>query len=167
MPDKGFEQSALERIGAQLDPMADAMASTMGLPPGGTRYSKDDEALEWNASPIASPDQRVQAMLELKAAGKTNEEITDLVYPNRRRLIMASRPKIADQLAFAKDMAKRMQKAADEMGMPPSPGELMPPTPAPMEPAAPAPVPPSIPTAQADPMTQPSILDQPISVGVN
>lgn len=145
---RGYEDAVIERISAQVDPLAEAMADAMGLPPGGKTYTQDDIDAEWSFSPLASPEERVTAMLQLKQLGKTDEEITDLVYPNRRRLVEASHPGPAERIKFAKAQDARMQKLA--AAMTPPPVEPMPP-PAPMTAPAPA---------------APSILDRPLNLAM-
>jgi hypothetical protein len=110
----GFEEAVLRRIDQMADPMAEAAANMMGMPPGGKKYSQSEIDAEWNWSPMASPQVRVEAMLELKALGKTDEEITDAVYPNRRRLIKTSHPNINEQIKFAKAQNARMAKLEAE-----------------------------------------------------
>lgn len=169
---QGFEEAALARIAQQLDPMADATAGQMGMPPGAKRYTAEDELVQWNYSPIASPQVRVETMIELHAAGKSLEEITDAVYPNRRRLITTGRTRPDEQIAFAKQMASLMQKKAAEQAPTPQPMPVsgtvpmsmdtmpMGTPPAPMAPAPPAPMPAAAPV----PVSPPSILDQPLSM---
>lgn len=167
----GFEEAALQRILGSVDSMAEATAGQMGMPPGAKRYSEAEQLAEWNYSPIASPQARVEAMIELHMAGKSLEEITDAVYPNRRRLITTGRTRPDEQIAFAKQMANLMQKKAAEQAPPPQnmpvsgsvpmSMDTMPmgTTPAPMAPAQPA----SMPAAAPSPVSPPSILDQPMS----
>lgn len=164
---QGFEETVIERINQMVDPMADAAAGLMGMPPGGKRYTQAEIDNEWNFSPLADPKTRAETMLALKQLGKSDEEITDAVYPKRRRLITTGRPKIADQLSFAKAQANRMAKLAVEMGMFPAPTDRpaevqaqpdravggTDPAPTMPPPAAPAPVPPVAPA--------PSPLDAP------
>ncbi len=172
MPDKGYEDVAIQRINGMLDPMAKAMAQGMGMPPGGQKYSESDELEQWNYSPIADPRVRVEAMLELKQLGKTDEEITDAVYPNRRRLIATGRPQISAQISFAKQMDKKMAKLGAQFGQEQGAGLQAQPfkdvgadfTPAPTMAPSPAPAPAEQPEPLASaPIQPPSILDQPVS----
>lgn len=162
---QGFEQAAIDRILAMVDPMSDAAASMMGLPPGGKRYTQQEIDDDWNWSPIADPGQRVQAMLQLRDLGKTDEEITDAIYPKRRRIIETSHPKLADRIAFAKQMDARMQKLSEEMAaqMAPEPSSLALPAPTAPEPQTAAPVIPEPMAPAPEPAPQPSLLDQPLS----
>lgn len=169
----GFEEAALSRILDGIDGMVDAASSMMGTPPGARTYTTDEQLTEWNFSPIADPAQRVEAMLTLKMQGRTDEEITDAIYPNRRRLITTGRPRIDEQVKFAREMNALMRKKeAERMGqMPPVAGATAPvstpatapnaaltaPATAPMSPAT---TPPTAPTAPAAP-AQPSMLDMP------
>lgn len=154
-PRRGYEEEVLTRIDGMLDPLSEATADMMGLPPGGKRYTQAEIDAEWNFSPIGDPQVRAETMLQLKQLGKTNEEITDQVYPNRRRLITTSRPLVSDQIAFAKGQARRLEKMrAEQAPPPPSPLDQQAPPDPPM-PAAPVPEPQM---AQSAP---PSMLDQP------
>lgn len=166
----GFEEAVLQRIDQTMDPMVDAVAQRLGTPPGAKTYTTDEQLTEWNFSPIADPAQRVEAMLALKAQGQTNEQITDAIYPNRRRLITTGRPRADQQIAFAREMNRLMQKKeAERMAqMPPVAGATAPlstPATAPnaaltapsTAPIAPATTPPTAPAAPA----QPSMLDMP------
>lgn len=118
----GFEEAVLQRIDQMMDPMVDAVAQRLGTPPGAKTYTTDEQLTEWNFSPIADPAQRVEAMLTLKMQGRTDEEITDAIYPNRRRLITTGRPRIDEQVKFAREMNRLMQrKEAERMAqMPPA-----------------------------------------------
>ena len=172
MADKpGFEEAALRRIGQQLEPMADAAAGVMGMPPGGTKYSQSEQLETWNYSPIADPRVRVETMLELKALGKTDEEITDALYPKRRQLITTGRPQTAAQIRFAKEMDTLMTKQGEMtgMGLQGQPDQAVGATmPAPT--MAPSPTPPAEPVQSfapeiaPTPAPAPSMLDQPISM---
>src|SRR5438045_3615937 len=84
---RDIEEAALQRIGEQFDAMADAFANEAGLPPGGKRYSTDEQLAEWNYSPIADPVTRAETMAQLLGMGVSVEKITDQIYPNRRRLV--------------------------------------------------------------------------------
>ena len=165
MADKpGFEEAALRRIGQQLEPMADAAAGVMGMPPGGTKYSQSEQLETWNYSPIADPRVRVETMLELKALGKTDEEITDALYPKRRQLITTGRPQTAAQIRFAKEMDTLMMKQGEALGMP-MPEASPAPQPEPAAPSMPAePVQSFAPEIAPTPAPAPSMLDQPISM---
>ena len=124
MPEQpGFESAVLARIAGQIDPLVDAVAGQMGLPPGGKRYSEKEQLYLWSYSPIASPQVRVETMLSLKQLGKSNEEITDMIYPKRRGLIMTGRPRVQDQIRYSADMDKLMSKKATEAGYEPAPPE--------------------------------------------
>lgn len=170
----GFEEEVLSRIEAQLDPMSEAAAVLMGMPPGGKTYTKQDQLALWNSSPYATPQARVEAMLTMKDQGMSDEDITNRVYPERFGLIKMSRPKVQDQIRFAADMRKQMEQEAAKAGMPPLPetgqsfgtavtqmpsGVATPMT----DPMAPSPVAPMPqPAPMAAPAAPPSMLDQPV-----
>lgn len=173
MPGQGFEDAVSQGVNDLMDVMPKAMATGLGMPPGGKQYTQAEVDAEWNYSPIADPHARVQTMLQMKLLGKTAEEITDMVYPNRRRLITTGRPRVSEQIAFAQQMDRRMAKLMGEYqqqaGIPAQPdtavGANMP---APMmsPPASPplpdpGPLPPA-PAAASQPVV--SMLDQPISM---
>jgi hypothetical protein len=112
--DKGFEQNVIDGIVQGLDMFADALGQSMGMPPGAQKYSQREQDEMWNFSPIASPDERAQQMMALYQQGMSVEEITDQIYPNRRKLIESGRPKIEDRIKFAKQMDRRMAKLASQ-----------------------------------------------------
>lgn len=148
----GVEQAALDRIMADWDAMAEATASRMGMPPGGKRYTEQEQLEMWNYSPIATPGERVTAMVQLYSLGKTVEEITDAIYPKRRQAIETSHPNPKRRVAYARDMVKAMERQAAQLGMqipsPDAPAALpVPPLAAPMLPTAPVagPEPPMMP----------------------
>jgi hypothetical protein len=120
----GFESAVLSKVLAQIDGMVEATASAMGMPPDGKQYSQREIDDEWNFSPIADPQQRATTMIGLKQSGKTDEEITDTVYPNRRRLVTTGRPKLSDQIAFAQQQSKRMAKMLAEQQQQSMPSSL-------------------------------------------
>lgn len=166
--DKGFEQAVIDRVNAQLEPMAEAAAQAMGMPPGGQKYSEKDQLALWCFSPISSPEERVSTMLQLKALGQTDEQITDAIYPERRKIIQAHHPSISKQIAYARQMDNLMEKQgqafAAEIKQQGSP--LMQPA-APLPEPAPAPTPqPMMPTPEpvAPTAPAPSVLDTPLSM---
>lgn len=111
----GFEEAALQRIGEQFDAMADAFANEAGLPPGGKRYSTDEQLAEWNYSPIADPVTRAETMAHLLGMGVSVEKITDQIYPNRRRLVTTGRTKVEEQIKYAQQMDALHKRKAEEM----------------------------------------------------
>jgi hypothetical protein len=123
--DLGFEEAVLERILGQVDAMVDGMAGTMGTPPGAQKYSQREQEEMWNASPVADPEQRAQQMMQMYqqgiAAGTDPkalvEQITDQVYPNRRKLIESGRPRIDDQITYAKQMERQLARRARDQGV--------------------------------------------------
>lgn len=147
--DIGFEQAVIEGINAQVDTLAAAIAGGMGMPPGGKRYTQREQDEEWNFSPIADPRTRLETMAQLLMLGKSTEEITDQIYPKRRKLIETGRPRHEDRQAFARQMKARMAKLATEMLEAGPPAQGVPPSPTPT--AAPPPASPS------------SFLDQPLN----
>lgn len=175
----GFEQAVLDRISQMVDPMADAMADAMGLPPAAKKYSEREQLEMWNYSPEPSPQKRVEWMLSLKMQGQSNEQITDAVYPNRRTLVTSGRPNVTEQIKFAKEMRKLMERKATEAGMqmPTDPGtsadsfavEMPMPEAMPIDPmSAPTPMDAAMPMGMPEPAApqQPSVpspLDMPIS----
>lgn len=161
MADKGFEDLTADGVNALLDPMAEAMAVSMGMPPGGKKYSQQEVDDQWNYSPIANPQVRAETMLQLHQLGVPIEKITDQLYPNRRGLITTSRPKIHDQIQFAKSQDQRMAKLATESQTQMPRMEQPAPASDPVQQPAPEIAPPST----SAPTTQPSILDQPFSMG--
>lgn len=110
----GVEETAINRALDVVDGLITAAPGLMGTPPGAQRYSQDEQLAMWNKSPIADPRQRVDAMLTLKQQGKTNEEITDLIYPERRKLAATGRTRAAEQIQFARDMARLMDQKSQE-----------------------------------------------------
>lgn len=162
---QGFEDAVLERIGQTIDPMVNAVSSRLGPAPDTKKYTASDQLAEWNYSPIASPQQRVEAMLTMKMQGKSDEEITDFVYPNRRRLITTGRTRADEQIAYAREMARLMERKAQEMGHPPAmdamPGSVPQAQPLPGQ-GATMPAPQTAPTQAPAPVPQqPSMLDAP------
>lgn len=117
MPDtsKGFEDAVLDRILSMVDPMVDGMAGTMGMPPGAKKYSQREIDELWNASPIADPDQRARTMFDLYHQGVPIGEITDQVYPNRRKVIETSRPNPDERIQFAQQQDRRMARMARDL----------------------------------------------------
>lgn len=103
---KGFEDSVLEAIGGQTDSMIDAIAGTMGLPPGAKRYTRQEQIDEWNFSPITDPQERMNKAVELHMQGATGSTITDFLYPNVRKLIGSTRIRPDEQIQFAREMRK-------------------------------------------------------------
>lgn len=164
----GFEEAALSRILDGIDGMVDAASSMMGTPPGARTYSTDEQLTEWNFSPIADPAQRVEAMLTLKMQGQSDEQITDAIYPNRRRLITAGRPRVDEQVKFAREMNALMRKKeAERLAQMPPPAPAMDAAPAAGLQAQPslgvgdiAPAPTTAPPPAPAP-AQPSMLDMP------
>lgn len=166
MPEnQGYEQAALDRIAVQWEPMAEAAANLMGMPPGGKRYSEQEQLEMWNASPIASPEERINTMIQLYGLGKTVEEITDAIYPQRRKIIEASHPSPDRRIRYAQDMVKAMEKQAAGLGMslPSNEPQAALPVPEPMQQYGPEASPTAVaPFEKSAPA--PSILDQPINL---
>jgi hypothetical protein len=118
MSDKqSFDEVFTDRMIGMLDPMADAMAEKMGGSLGTQKYSEADQLKIYNASPIADPNERAQTMLQMFQQGIHPEDITDQVYPERRKLIKAGRPKIQDQVQYAKQMDRLMARQARDQGI--------------------------------------------------
>lgn len=165
MPEqKGFEDAAADRVNQLIDPMVEASAGMMGMPSGGKKYTTDEQLMEWNASPIADPQQRLMTMQQLMMQGKTDEEITDMVYPGRRRLQTMNRTKIDEQVKFAREMRTLMDKKAAELTAPQS-AQMDAPAMLP-ESVSQLPPAPSVATPQPSPAPQPapSMLDMPLSM---
>lgn len=114
---QSFEDAFASRVLGMIDPMSEAVAQSMGLGGDTQTYSEADQLKMWNASPIADPDQRAQQMLTMYQQGMHPEDITDQIYPQRRKLIQTGRPKIADQIQYAQQMDRLMAKQALEAGI--------------------------------------------------
>jgi hypothetical protein len=158
--DKGFEQAVIDGIIGQLPTLATSVAQQMGTPPGAKRYSQQEQDEQWNFSPIADPRTRAETMIQLKALGKSNEEITDAIYPNRRRLVETGRPDHTERIRFARQMKARMARLATEMleARPQAQETSLSPIPT-------APSLPSVPQMGAPPASpSPSALDQPANL---
>lgn len=172
MPDAiGFEEAVSQRINSQMSAMIDAIAGTMGTPPGSKTYTKQEEIDEWLFSPISDPQERMNKALEMHMQGATGETITDFLYPNLRRLIGTGRTRPDEQIKFAREMRKAvgwpdMAASADETELPlemqvamagsqtPQPAPVAAP---PMMPPAQEPMPVQAPVAMPQPQ-QPAIL---------
>ncbi len=172
MPDvPGFEEAFQQAVSTQADAMIDGIAGVMGTPPGAKRYTRQEMLDEWNFSPIADPQERMNKALEMHVQGATGETITDFLYPNVRRLIETGRTKPDEQDAFAREMRKLagwpdVAPQTDEevaATIPPVPQPPVPPAMSPMDPMAaqmpmqpaPAPMPvapPPVPAPMANPM---------------
>lgn len=114
--DIGFEQAVQDRILDMTDAMVDAAGGLMGMPPGGKRYTPTEQAEMWNASPIADPEQRARQMLQLYQQGVPIGDITDQIYPNRRKLIETGRPNLPEQQKFSDQMERQMARLARDSG---------------------------------------------------
>jgi hypothetical protein len=123
--DIGFEQAVINGIVQDMDAMSEAMGHGMGMPPGGKHYSQREQDEMYNASPIADPTERAQTMTRLYQEGIVAgtdpqalvEQITDQVYPDRRRLIESGRPDPRDQIAYAKQMERQLARQARDQGV--------------------------------------------------
>lgn len=114
---QSFEDAFASRVLGMIDPMSEAVAQSMGLGGDTQTYSEADQLKMWNASPIADPDHRAQQMLTMYQQGMHPEDITDQIYPQRRKLIQTGRPKIADQIQYAQQMDRLMARQARDMGI--------------------------------------------------
>lgn len=117
MPENsGFEEAVVDRLLNMFDPFVDGMAGQMGMPSGATRYSQRDVDEMWSFSPVPDPEQRAKQMADLYHQGVPIEDITDQMYPNRRKIIETGRPRVAEQIAFAKQQERRMARMARDEG---------------------------------------------------
>lgn len=176
MPEqKGYEEAVISAINSQMDAMINGVAGTMGLPPGAKRYTRQEQIDEWNYSPIADAQERMNKALELHMLGKTPEEITDELYPNVRRLIQTGRTRPDEQIAFAREMRKTAGwpdevLPLDDTGLPleMQVGMAQPQQQQPMMQPAPAPMPAPAPPPAPMPMpASPSMQQQPPPMGAN
>jgi hypothetical protein len=108
MPDQSFEEQALQRILGQMDPMIDAFAQRLGMPPGSKRYTTAEQVSQWTYTPYPDPQERMNKALELHLAGKTPEEIDDELYPNKRRVIEAGRTRPDERISYAREMRRQV-----------------------------------------------------------
>lgn len=165
---ESYEETALQRVLGVADEVIDGVAARMGLPPGGKTWTRAEEIGEWTFTPFPDPQERMNKALELHLSGKTPEEITDALYPNIRRTVTTGRPKVDEQIAYARSMRP-------VIGWPDEPPPLddlrlaglaaMPPMQAPPPEPAPAPVQPTpmaTPEASA-PMTPPAMSPGPMA----
>lgn len=115
--DMSFEDAFTQQVLGDLDQMADAVAQRLGVGGNIQRYSDAEQATMWNSSPIADPEQRAQTMMQMFQQGMSVEDITDQVYPQRRKLIATGRPKLADQIQYAQQMDRMMARQARDQGI--------------------------------------------------
>lgn len=142
---KGFEDLVIEAVVSQLDAMEEGVAGQMGLGPETGRYTTQQQVDEWLFTPYPDPQERMNRALLLHMQGASPEDITDDLYPKRRRLVTTGRTRPDEQTRYAREM----RRAAGEPDEPPTidgaislPGmaPTVVPEPAPLvQPTAPAP----------------------------
>jgi len=107
---QGFEESLLSAIGESWEPMVRAMERALGPASGTTSFTKEDQIRMATFTPYPDPAQRQQAIITLLQQGATQEQVTDEIYPQLRKLISLAGPKIKDQIAYAKQLRTEIDK---------------------------------------------------------